>query len=211
MTNDNSSDNVIGSVGIDTIDYSALTTNLSVSLNRNVQVNVAGSGTGANTDQISSIENFIGGAGNDSITGDTLANRLVGGAGADSIDGGNGADVLTGGLGADVFSYGNINQSGIGAAVRDSITDFLSGSDKLNFAAIDADTRGAAPGNQAFTFNNTAGAAFTAAGQLVYHYEGSGPNEITVIQGNVNANLAADFEVALLGHIVFNAATDIVL
>jgi Ca2+-binding RTX toxin-like protein len=209
MTDDNARDNIIGGAGTDTINYSGLTTNLNVTLNLNNQVVVGGSGT--NTDVIAGIENFIGGSGNDTITGDSLSNALNGGAGSDTITGGTGADVLAGGLGADVFSYGNINQSGIGVAARDSITDFLSGTDKLNFAAIDADTRGAAPGNQAFTFNNTAGAAFTAAGQLVYHYEGTGSNEITVIQGNVNANLGADFEIALTGHVVFNVATDIVL
>lgn len=49
-----------------------------------------------------------------------------------------------------------------------------------------------------------------AAAQLRYHYEGSGANEITVIEGNVNANLAPDFQVALLGHHTLQAS-DIVL
>ena len=127
----------------------------------------------------------------------------------DTITGGNGADVLTGGLGADTFVYGATNQSGIGIAVRDVITDFLSGTDRLNFAGIDANTT--TGGNQAFTFNNIENAAISAAGQLVYHYEGIGASEITVIQGNVNNNLGADFEVALTGHITFNQPTDIVL
>ncbi len=210
MTLDNVRDDIRGGVGSDTVDYSAFTNNLTIALNGAGNSIVFGSGNaGATSDVIRNIENFIGGSGNDTITGDNQANQLNGGSGNDTITGGTGADVLTGGLGADVFVYGNTNQSGIGVAARDLITDFLSGTDRLNFAAIDANTT--VGGNQAFVFNNVAGAAFTAAGQLVYHYEGSGASEVTVIQGNVNNNLNPDFEVALLGHITLNQATDIVL
>ena len=210
MTLDNVRDDIRGGVGSDTVDYSAFASNLTIALNGAGNSIVIGSGNaGATSDVIRNIENVIGGSGNDTITGDNQANQLNGGAGNDTITGGTGADVLTGGLGADAFVYGNTNQSGIGAAARDLITDFLSGTDRLNFAAIDANTT--VGGNQAFVFNNVAGAAFTAAGQLVYHYEGSGASEVTVIQGNVNNNLNPDFEVALLGHITLNQATDIVL
>jgi Ca2+-binding RTX toxin-like protein len=204
MTNDGVADDVRGGGNNDTIDYSALIADLSVILNGNSAVTVT------NGDTIRSIENFIGGSGNDTITGDNNANQLTGGAGNDVITGGTGADVLTGGSGTDTFIYTATNQSGIGAALRDLITDFAAG-DKLNFAGIDANTTNAAPGDQAFVFNALAGAAITGAGQLVYHYEGSGANEITVIQGNINNNLAPDFEIALTGHVVFNAATDIIL
>ena len=210
MTLDNARDDIRGGVGSDTVDYSAFANNLNIALNGTGNSNVIGSGiTGATSDLIRNIENVIGGSGNDTIVGDNQANQINGGAGNDTITGGNGADVLTGGLGADAFVYGATNQSGIGIAVRDVITDFLSGTDRLNFAGIDANTT--TGGNQAFTFNNTAGAAISAAGQLVYHYEGIGASEITVIQGNVNNNLGADFEVALTGHITFNQPTDIVL
>ena len=211
MTADNASDDVRGGAGVDTVDYSALSTNLSVTLNGGVAVTVNGSGTAGNNDLIRNIVNFTGGAGNDTITGDNAANQLNGGAGNDTLIGGTCADRLTGGLGADTFVYAAINQSGVGAATRDVITDFVSGTDKLDFSGIDADARAAAPGNQAFSFNATAGAAFTGPAQLVFHYEGAGANEITVIQGNINNNLNPEFEVALLGHITFNPATDIIL
>ena len=211
MTADNASDDVRGGTGVDTVDYSALSTNLSVTLNGGVAVTVNGSGTAGNNDLIRNIVNFTGGSGNDTITGDNAANQLNGGAGNDTLIGGTGADRLVGGLGADTFVYAAINQSGVGAATRDVITDFVSGTDKLDFSGIDANTRGNAPGNQAFSFNATAGAAFTGPAQLVFHYEGTGANEITVIQGNVNNNLNPEFEVALLGHITFNPVTDIIL
>lgn len=49
------------------------------------------------------IENAIGGAGNDTITGNDLANRLEGGGGNDVIDGGLGSDILIGGAGNDTI------------------------------------------------------------------------------------------------------------
>jgi serralysin len=52
-------------------------------------------------DPRSLIENAVGGAGSDVITGNAAANRLDGGAGNDQIRGGAGADVLVGGQGFD--------------------------------------------------------------------------------------------------------------
>ena len=198
MTDDNSRDWVHTSVGDDTIDYSAFTNGLSVVLNSNLVSEVLGSANNGLTDYIGGIQNFIAGAGNDTIVGDTFNNQLTGGLGTDT---------LTGGLGADTFKYTSANQSTVGA-LHDVITDFLSGTDKLDFSAIDANA--ATAGDQAFTFNNTAGAAITGAGQLVFSYVGAGASEMTVIQGNLDNNLGADFEVALMGHITFNPVTDII-
>lgn len=52
----------------------------------------------------SGIEDAIGGAGDDAITGNRLANRLDGGRGEDTINGGEGRDVLIGGHGNDSLS-----------------------------------------------------------------------------------------------------------
>ncbi len=208
LTIDNARDTVDGGAGTsDTADYSAFLTNLSVTLGTNVLVTGSGN-TNANSDLITNIENFIGGAGNDTLTGNASANQLTGGAGNDTLSGGTGADQLTGGAGRDVFDYNATNESAVGAAVRDVIADFLSGTDRLDFATIDANT--GAGGNQAFAWNATAGGAFTGAGQLIYRYETVGGVEYTVLEGNVNANLAADFQVALLGRHTLQAA-DLVL
>ncbi|MCJ7799900.1 MAG: M10 family metallopeptidase C-terminal domain-containing protein, partial [Polaromonas sp.] len=222
MTMDNARDTINGGAGTgDTADYSAFTTNLVVTLGTNVVVRGSGS-TVATSDVLSNIQNFLGGAGNDTISGDGIANQLSGGAGNDTLNGlggadtlnggdgddiltgGTGADTLTGGLGIDVFDYNAINESGVGAAARDVIADFLSGTDKLDFSTMDANA--GAAGNQAFTFNTTAGAAFTGAAQLTYHYETLGLQEYTVVAGNVNANLNTDFQVALVGHHTLSAA-----
>jgi Ca2+-binding RTX toxin-like protein len=152
---------------------------------------------------------LTGSSGDDNINGGVAGNDVItGGAGNDVITGGAGVDVLTGGTGADIFVYNLARESRVGVAYRDLITDFVSGIDKLDFSTIDADLTD--NGNQAFEFNETAGAAITGAGQLVYHYEGVGADAITVIKGNVDDRLSPDFEVALLGHINLQA-TDIIL
>ena len=226
LTADDARDTLNGGAGTsDTADYSALTANLTVTIANNVVV--AGSGTTvASSDLITNIENFIGGSGDDTVSGNGAANQLSGGlgndtlsglGGADTLNGGDGNDTLvggagqdnlTGGAGADVFDYNTNNESGVGTALRDTVMDFLSGIDKLDFSTLDANTGVA--GNQAFSLNSTAGAAFTAAGQLVFHYEIVGGQEFTVVEGNVNGNLATDFQVALLGHHTF-APQDIIL
>jgi Ca2+-binding RTX toxin-like protein len=104
-----------GRDGLDTADYSYASTNLSILL--------TGTGTDSvyvgpsDNDTLYSIENIIGGSGNDSISGDKSDNQLVGGGGNDFISGGGGADYLGGGLGNDYIlgaAGGNILDGGAG-------------------------------------------------------------------------------------------------
>jgi Ca2+-binding RTX toxin-like protein len=76
----------------------------------------------------------------------------------DILEGGAGADTLTGRDGADVFRFVAVSDST--AAAFDTITDFLSGTDLIDLAVIDADP--ATTGDDAFTF--IADAAFSALG-----------------------------------------------
>jgi hypothetical protein len=79
-----------------------------------------------------------GGTGDDMLAGGNKADSIVGGAGADTISGSVGADTVTGGDGADVFAYTAANQSGTSAAIGfDTITDFVSGTDKIDLTGID--------------------------------------------------------------------------
>jgi autotransporter-associated beta strand protein len=94
--------------GVNTLDYSAFTTGVTV----NLQVGQAtGFGGG-----IAGIRNVVGGASNDLLIGDGLNNVLTGNAGADlligldgndTLDGGDGNDLLIGGQGSDVLTGGN--------------------------------------------------------------------------------------------------------
>jgi Ca2+-binding RTX toxin-like protein len=91
------------------------------------------------------------------LTGSALADTLTGGAGNDTLDGGLGMDMLAGGTGADLL-YGGIDTvkdifkftavSDSTTAVRDKIYNFLSGTDKIDLSAIDANS--ALAGDQAF-------------------------------------------------------------
>ena len=209
MTNDNAADVLRGGNGVDSIDYSAFVADLIVNLGGTN--NVLGSGTAGNLDNINNIQNIISGAGNDSILGDNLVNTINGGGGNDSINGSGGADRLTGGTGADTFVYTATGNSGVGAG-RDVIADFVSGIDKLDFSAIDANTATALPANEAFTFMGTG--AFTAAAQVRYQLidtDANGSLDSTLVRGNVNAGLGADFEVLLQGVTTAILATDIIL
>jgi Ca2+-binding RTX toxin-like protein len=53
------------------------------------------------------VENAIGGSGNDAITGNAVANSLTGNAGNDILDGGAGADTMVGGSGNDTYVVDN--------------------------------------------------------------------------------------------------------
>jgi glucose/arabinose dehydrogenase len=94
-------DTLTGHGGIDTADYSSSSARVTVNL-------ATGSGTGgdAQGDTLSGIENIIGSAFDDTLTGDTNANTLAGGAGVDTLNGGGGNDTLVGGPGGDTLNGG---------------------------------------------------------------------------------------------------------
>ena len=98
-------DDLDGGGGIDTATYAASGSGVVVSLMTGL-----GSGGDAEGDTLVNIENLIGSAFNDTLTGGSLANRIDGGAGDDMIEGGAGNDVLLGGLNGaagDTVSYAN--------------------------------------------------------------------------------------------------------
>ncbi|WP_270935226.1 M10 family metallopeptidase [Falsiroseomonas oryzae] len=67
------------------------------------------------------IENAVGGAGADTLSGNAASNRLDGGAGNDRLDGRDGADLLVGGAGADTM----IGGAGPDSFVVDSPADLV--------------------------------------------------------------------------------------
>ncbi|MGQ0684132.1 VCBS domain-containing protein [Bradyrhizobium sp.] len=85
------------------------------------------------------------GSGNDTIKGNGGDDTLYGGSGRDDINGNNGSDTIIGGYGADDLTGSNGDDVFVYLAVADSnssgfdrITDFASGSDKINLAAFGA-------------------------------------------------------------------------
>ncbi|MBE9220734.1 choice-of-anchor L domain-containing protein [Dolichospermum flos-aquae] len=101
--------------GIDTIDFSDPKTNIAGPVNMNLGITTQQSVTVSNLKLTLSagnvIENAIGGAGNDLITGNALNNLLQGGSGNDQLSGQNGNDILMGGPGADILTGGNGNDT----------------------------------------------------------------------------------------------------
>lgn len=76
-----------------------------------------------NTETVVSIEGIVGSTSDDTI---------IGNAGANEFLGGEGNDTMTGGGGKDKFVYGNYQGNNFGSN-GDTITDFVSGTDKLLF------------------------------------------------------------------------------
>lgn len=122
--------------GIDTVDYDDATAAVLIDLSTGQAI-----GTSVGTDTLSGIENAVGSAYDDTITGDENANELSGGDGDDTITGGRGDDTLAGGDGADEFAFAG----GTGATVADrvqslgldNISDFLAGLDALSLSDAD--------------------------------------------------------------------------
>lgn len=142
------------------------------------------------------IENAIGGRGNDTIVGNGVGNMLDGGAGNDRIDGGAGSDRIIGGLGADwliggtgkdVFEFYWLAESLPTKTGQDIIADFEIGTDRIDLRGIDANSR--LDGNQAFTFVDE----FTGvAGQLQWD---RGEGRTLLVSGDVNGDRIADFAI----------------
>lgn len=89
-----------GGAGVDTIDYSASIEDLDISLLYDIAI-----GLDIETDQLSNLENAVGGSGDDTISGSFYANVLTGGAGADTLTGYWDDDELKGGTGDDTYVY----------------------------------------------------------------------------------------------------------
>jgi Ca2+-binding RTX toxin-like protein len=165
-------------------------------------------GTSANEtlNGTSSSDLLQGLGGRDNLYGKEGDDRLEGGDGADLLRGGLGADTLLGGAGIDRFDWDSVEEAGIGST-RDIILDFVRGSDKIDLAGIDARTD--VSKNNAFSFIETT--AFTGvAGQLRYELFDTAGEDYTLVQGDLNGDRVADFEVKLNG-LVPLAVTDFVL
>ncbi|WP_249128098.1 peroxidase family protein [Bradyrhizobium lablabi] len=160
-----------GGSGVDTLDISAATANVTVNL---------GSGPLSNGTVVSSQ------TGNDTIWGIENVNT---GSGNDTITASNAANVMNGGSGNDTYKFTSAS-----AANGDTILTFEAG-DRIDLTAIDANLGTA--GDQSFSLVT---GAFTAAGQLAVTYETRADGNFTVVQGNIGGSTDADFTIEIAGH-----------
>ena len=100
------SDYIDGGAGVDLLSYADLLSSAEAVTVDLFSLRATGA---AGNDTLAGIENVLTGAGNDSLTGDGLANRLSSGSGNDTIRGGDGNDTLDGGAGVDLLSYADLS------------------------------------------------------------------------------------------------------
>ena len=160
-----------GGTGIDTLDMSAASANVTVNLGSGPLSNGTASSSQTGNDTIWGIENVNTGSGNDTITASNAVN------------------VMNGGAGNDTFKFTSTS-----AANGDTIVNFEPG-DWIDLTGIDANIGTA--GDQSFTLVT---GAPTAAGQLGVTFETRADGDFTVVQGNIDGNADADFTIEIAGH-----------
>jgi Ca2+-binding RTX toxin-like protein len=101
-------DSIVEASGVefDTLDFSSRTTSVTVNIGDSVNQQQAHKDRRIKLSSGLGIEIVLGGAGNDTLTGNSLANVLVGNAGNDTLIGNKGRDILIGGEGLDTISGG---------------------------------------------------------------------------------------------------------
>jgi len=117
--------------------------------------NIAGGGhdgqtvyAGAGNDTVNGTGNrdlIYSGSGNDTVKGNDGNDTIYGGSGSDTINGNNGDDTIIGGFGSDLLTGSNGHDRFVYLSVADSnadqfdvISDFKSGSDRINLTALGA-------------------------------------------------------------------------
>jgi hypothetical protein len=97
---------IYDTAGIDTLDFSAFSNNSEILLSELEYSNIAGLIDNIVIARGTVIENAIGGAGGETIVGNSVDNVLEGRGGVDNISGGDGNDTLIGGSGGDTLNGG---------------------------------------------------------------------------------------------------------
>ncbi len=123
------SDTLDGGVGIDTISYAGSIQGVTVSL-----ADGSAAGGYAAGDTFSNFENLAGGEGDDTLTGDAIANVLTGNGGNDTIYGGGGNDTIYGGAGNDSL-YGEAGDDVLAGGSGADAHHGGSGSDTVSYSA----------------------------------------------------------------------------
>ena len=163
-------DTIDGSEGSDTATCNAST----VRVNINLGTGLFAGGEAAG-DALTSIENLIGSALDDIMTGDNNANVINGGEGADTLSGSGGADTLSGAAGADVMQ-GGVGVDALNGGAGDDVLNGGAGSDAL----------AGGTGLDIFVFNTALGTSnVDAVGDF------SAPNDTIQLENAIFTGLAA--------------------
>ena len=150
------------------------------------------------------VDELTGGLGNDTLNGADGDDILIGGLGDDRLIGGAGQDVLTGGGGSDTFVFAS-GASGTTDATKDTITDFETASDVLQFEVTSGDALSFTGVNAGTDGARIFGTEFIAAAESAF---ATGPTNVyfaAAIGGTTNGYLAVDMD----GNGAFDAGTDV--
>ena len=183
-----------GAVSATTISASGMTGSATLTMGSATgATSITGTANNDNIGASSVAASVTAGAGNDTITGGSLNDTINGGDGNDSITGGVGKDSMTGGAGVDTFVFA---ANATGAVVSnqanpDTITDFTTGTDKLQIAqAVSAFL-----GN--FTTLSSAQAAVVADGRASLAFFVTSENTLYVTAAATGIPVATDTVITL--------------
>ncbi|WP_162559093.1 cadherin domain-containing protein [Sphingorhabdus sp. EL138] len=143
-------DTIDGGEGIDTVSFAATSAALSIDIDNPAH-------------KLTSIENIVGGTGNDNVLGNAAANQIDGGAGNDTIEGGAGADILNGGSGVDTLTYA-------GSVTGTTFMSGLIGASSVNGVVIAAEVDRVLDGVDVNIQTNSANGA-DATGDIISGFE----------------------------------------
>ena len=148
-------DELRGGDGVDTADYGASSAGVTVNLQ-------SGNGLGgdAEGDTLSGIENLVGSAFDDALTGDDTGNSVAGNDGDDMINGLGGADDLYGGAGNDRI-YGGAGADTINGGEGTDTADYRYSSAAVNVSLLtNSGAGGEAEGDVLASIENLSGSNF---------------------------------------------------
>lgn len=184
--------------GNDTLDFSGYSQNQRINLNDGSFSDVGGLKGNVSIADGVTIENAIGGSGNDVIVGNVADNVIKGGAGDDVIYGGGGQDQLWGGSGNDIFVFSSLNDSPTKSP--DKIWDFESGKDKIDLSFFNHGDKGS-------DFIHFVDHSSGQAGEALLSYDAQ--NNLSELVLNINGSATPDFLVHIVGQA--DAATDFIV
>ncbi|HEI9711375.1 TPA: M10 family metallopeptidase [Serratia marcescens] len=184
--------------GNDTLDFSGYSQNQRINLNESSFSDVGGLKGNVSIAAGVTIENAIGGSGNDVIVGNDADNVIKGGAGDDVIYGGGGRDQLWGGSGNDTFVFSDLNDSPTQSP--DKIWDFESGKDKIDLSFFNHGDKGS-------DFIHFVDHFSGQAGEALLSYDAQ--NNLSELALNINGSANPDFLVHIVGQA--DVATDFIV
>ncbi|MFZ4831760.1 serralysin family metalloprotease [Rouxiella sp. Mn2063] len=184
--------------GNDTFDFSGYSDYQRINLNEGSFSDVGGLKGNVSIAAGVTIENAIGGSGNDVIVGNDADNILKGGDGDDIIYGGGGQDQLWGGSGNDIFVFSALSDSPYKSP--DKIWDFETGKDKIDLSYFNH-------GDKGHDFIKFVDDFSGKAGEALLSYDDQ--NNLSELALNLKGSANPDFLVHIIGQV--DTATDFIV